>query len=212
MKIAVIGAGGRAGKLILKEALDRGHEAAAIVRDRAKAADSRAAVLEKDLFDLTRDDLRPFDAVVNAFGARAGEEHLHVKAGNILIEAITGSVKPRLVVIGGAGSLYVDEAESVRVIDTPDFPREYYEMAFNQAKNLDILRQTADLEWTFVSPSAIFALGKRTGSYRSGRNRLLLNSTGQSYVSYEDFAIAILDEIENPQHRNSRFTVVSEAE
>lgn len=211
MKIAVIGASGKAGRNIVKEALDRGHEVTAIVRDATKVEGSGASVLEKDVFSLTAADLKPFDVVVNAFGAPFGSEHLHVDAGNVLIDALTGS-ETRLIVVGGAGSLYVDPDKTTRVIDTPGFPDFVKPTASNQGKNLDILRDTKDLKWTFVSPSADFALGKRTGTYLKGTEFLLVNSKGDSYVSYEDYAIAIVDEIENPQHINERFTVASEKE
>jgi len=211
MKIAIIGAGGKAGNAILKEALDRGHDVTAIVRNPFKITDERAAVVQKDIFDLTSGDLSGHDVVVNAYAAPAGEEHLHVDAGNVLIAALKGAAQTRLIVVGGAGSLYVDEEKTTRVLDTPGFPAEYFPTASNQGKNLDILKQTDHLQWTFVSPSAMFALGRRTGSYQAGKDHLLVNSSGESYVSYEDYAVAIVDEIENPQHRNERFTVVSES-
>ncbi|MCY9590836.1 NAD(P)-dependent oxidoreductase [Paenibacillus chitinolyticus] len=211
MKIAIIGASGKAGSRILKEAQERGHEVTAIVRDAAKVSAEGAALLEKDVFDLTASDLKAFDIVVNAFGAAPGQEHLHVDAGNVLIEALQGAPETKLIVVGGAGSLFVDEAKTTRVLETPDFPAAYFATASNQGKNLEILQNTAGIKWTFVSPSAIFALGKRTGQYRTGKDNLLVNSKGQSYVSYEDYAAAVLDEIEQPKHENERFTVVSES-
>ncbi|MBV6715701.1 NAD(P)-dependent oxidoreductase [Paenibacillus chitinolyticus] len=211
MKIAIIGASGKAGSRILKEAQDRGHEVTAIVRDAAKVSAEGAALLEKDLFDLTASDLKAFDIVVNAFGAAPGQEHLHVDAGNVLIEALKGAPETKLIVVGGAGSLFVDEAKTTRVLETPDFPSAYFATASNQGKNLEILQNTKGIKWTFVSPSAIFALGKRTGQYRTGKDNLLVNSKGESYVSYEDYAAAVLDEIEQPKHENERFTVVSES-
>ncbi|WP_409345666.1 NAD(P)-dependent oxidoreductase [Paenibacillus sp. MBLB4367] len=210
MIIAIIGATGKAGSRILKEAADRGHEVTAIVRNAAKLEQPAATVLEKDVFGLTTADLSRFDVIVNAFGAAPGQEHLHVDAGNVLIEALKGAPNTRLIVVGGAGSLFVDEAKTVRVFETPDFPKEYLATAQNQGKNLDILQQTDSIKWTFISPSAYFALGKRTGAYQTGKDHLLVNAGGQSYVSYEDYAIAVVDEIENPQHINERFTVASE--
>ncbi|KAB2501256.1 NAD(P)-dependent oxidoreductase [Bacillus cereus] len=212
MKIGIIGATGKAGSRILKEALDRGHEVTAIVRNAAKITEENVKVLEKDVFSLTSNDLQAFDVVVNAFGAPTGQEHLHVDAGNVLIEAMKGAPNTKLLVVGGAGSLFVDEEKTTRAFETPGFPGEYLATAQNQGKNLEILQQTNDITWTFISPSALFALGKRTGSYTAGKDNLLVNSKGDSYVSYEDFAVAALDEIENPKHVNERFTVVSEAE
>ena len=213
MKIGIIGASGKAGSLILKEALTRGHEVTAIVRDEARVQIQGASVLEKDIFDLKAEDIKEFDVVVNAFGAAPGKEHLHVDAGKILIEAMKGAPQTKLIVVGGAGSLFVDEAKTIRVLDTPEFPKEYLATAFNQSKNLGDLQNATDIQWTFISPSAFFdPQGNRTGRYKLGKDNLLVNSKGESYVSYADFALAVLDEIENPQHINQRFTVVSEAE
>ncbi|KGE16589.1 NAD(P)-dependent oxidoreductase [Paenibacillus wynnii] len=211
MKIAVIGASGKAGSRIVQEALDRGHEVTSIVRSSSKVTNPNANVLEKDVFALTSEDLKGFDVVVNAFAAPMGEEHLHVDAGNILIEALRNLPGTRLIVVGGAGSLYVDEAKTLKVIDTPGFPDFVKPTASNQAKNLEILQGTDVLSWTFVSPSATFALGERTGSYIKGKDHLLVNSKGESYVSYEDYAVAIVDEMEKPEHIRERFTVASES-
>ncbi|MEY9869507.1 putative NADH-flavin reductase [Peribacillus sp. B2I2] len=213
MKIGIIGASGKAGSLILKEALTRGHEVTAIVRDEAKVQIQGASVLEKDLFALKAEDIKEFDVVVNAFGAAPGKEHLHVDAGKILIDAMKGAPKTKLIVVGGAGSLFVDEAKTTRVLETPEFPKEYFATAYNQSKNLEDLQNATGIQWTFISPSAFFdPQGNRTGEYKLGRDNLLVNSKGESYVSYADFALAVLDEIENPQHINQRFTVVAEAE
>ena len=212
MKIAVIGASGKAGNLIVQAAVQRGHDVTAIVRDASKVSRKDVKVLQKSIFDLTAEDLKPFDVVVNAFGAPPGEEQAHVDAGHALIEALRGT-DVRAIIVGGAGSLYTDESKTLRVLDAPGFPEEYKPTARGQARNLDELRATTDVRWTFISPAAIFdPRGKRTGSYRTGKDVLLVNSKGQSYISYADYAIAVLDEIENPQHLNERFTVVGEAE
>lgn len=208
--IAVIGATGKAGSNILKEAMERGHQVTAIVRNASKLNNPNVSVIEKDIFDLTVEDLNGFDVVVNAFGAPLGQEHLHVDAGNVLIEAMKGAPNTRLIVVGGAGSLFVDEEKTLRVMDTPGFPDFVLPTASNQGKNLEILQRTSGIQWTFISPSAMFAQGKRTGSYQIGQDHLLVNSKGESYVSYEDYAVAVVDEIENPKHLNERFTVVSE--
>ncbi|GAA0134724.1 NAD(P)-dependent oxidoreductase [Paenibacillus sp. YSY-4.3] len=212
MKIGIIGASGKAGSLVLKEALERGHEVTAIVRDASKLEDKNVAVIEKNIYDLTSEDLRIFDVVVNAFGAPLGEEQAHVDAGHALIEALKGT-NTRAIIVGGAGSLYVDEDKTLKVMETPDFPDMFKPTAKGQGRNLQELQETANITWTFISPSAMFdAEGKRTGSYQSGKDHLLVNSKGESYISYADYAIAVLDEIENPQHLNQRFTVVGEAE
>lgn len=213
MKIAIIGASGKAGSQILKEAVARGHEVTAIVRDAAKIKDSNVAVIQKEVFDLNAQDVGAFDVVVNAFGAAPGQEHLHVEAGKALIAALQGAPETRLIVVGGAGSLFVDEAQTVRLIDTPEFPDIYKPTASNQGKNLEDLKKSTGIKWTFVSPAAFFnPEGKRTGSYQTGKDNLIVNSKGESHVSYADYAIAIVDEIENPKHLNERFTLVSESE
>lgn len=213
MKIGIIGATGKAGVAIQKEAVSHGHEVTAIVRNASKIGETQTAILEKDIFDLTSSDLQGFDVVINAFGAVPGQEHLHVEAGRVLINAIKGAPETRLIVVGGAGSLYVDEAKTVRLMDTPQFPKEYLATATNQGKNLEDLQNESEIQWTFVSPAAFFNPdGKRTGSYQKGKDNLIVNAKGDSYVSYADYAIAIMDEIEKPQHIKERFTVVSEAE
>lgn len=213
MKIGIIGATGKAGSLIVKEASERGHDVTVIVRNASKLASEKVAVLEKDVFDLKAEDLQVFDVVVNAFGAPAGQEHLHVDAGRVLIEAVKGAPDTRLIVVGGAGSLFVDEAQTVRLIETPEFPKEYFPTGSNQGKNLEDLQNADGIKWTFISPAAFFnPEGKRTGIYQKGKDNLIVNTKGDSYVSYADYAIAVLDEIENPQHINERFTLVSEAE
>ncbi|WP_144512505.1 NAD(P)-dependent oxidoreductase [Bacillus sp. FJAT-22090] len=212
MKIGVIGATGKAGRLILEEAKLRGHEVTAIVREAAKVTTQDVKVLEKNIHELTSEIIKQFDVVVNAFGAPLGDEQAHVDAGHALIEALKGT-DTRAVVVGGAGSLYVDEAKTVRVIDTPDFPDIFKPTATGQGRNLKELQETTDIKWTFVSPAGHFDPdGTRTGSYKLGKDNLILNSKGDSYISYADYAIAIVDEIENPQHMNERFSVVSEME
>ena len=210
MRIGIIGATGKVGNLVLEEAIERGHDVTAIVRNASKLSNSNINVLEKEIYDITAEDLKDLDVVVNAFGAPLGEEEAHVTAGRALIEALKGT-DTRAIIVGGAGSLYVDKAQTTKLIDTPEFPEIFVPTAKGQGRNLQDLEATQGITWTFLSPSADFnAEGVRTGSYQSGKDNLLLNSNGNSYISYADFAIAILDEIENPQHKNDRFTVVGE--
>ncbi|MEC0240624.1 NAD(P)-dependent oxidoreductase [Paenibacillus dokdonensis] len=213
MKIGVIGANGKVGSLIVKEAINRGHEVTAIVRNASKIAESNLAVLEKDIFNLTASELGQFDVVVNTFKAPDGEEHLYVESGRVLIQALNNAPDTKLIVVGGAGSLFVDEGKTTRLMDTPDFPNFVYPTASNASKQLEELQATNSIKWTYISPAAFFdPEGKGTGSYKVGKDHVILNSNGQSYVSYADYAIAVLDEIENPQHINERFTLVGEAE
>jgi uncharacterized protein len=212
VKIGIIGASGKVGSLVLKEAVSRGHQVTAIVRDKSKLKDTEVPVIEKNISELTQDDLKQFEVVVNAFGAPLGEEQAHVDAGRALIEALKGT-NTKAIIVGGAGSLYVDENKTVQLIDVPEFPDIVKPTAKGQGRNLQELQATTDMTWTFISPSAEFSVdGKRTGTYQSGKDNLLVNSKGNSYISYADYAIAVVDEIENPKHINERFTVVGEAE
>ena len=212
MKIGVIGASGRAGTLILKEAIDRGHQVTAIVRDKSKMKDKNIIVIEKNILDLKQDDLKQFDVVVNAFGAPLGEEQIHVDAGHVLINTLKGT-STRLIVVGGVGELYVDDSKTTKVVDTPSIPEFAKPTSRAQTRNLQELQATPNINWTFISPALVFdAEGKRTGYYNLGKDQLLFNSNGEGYISYADYAIAVLDEIEDPQHINERFTVVSENE
>ncbi|MBR2563843.1 MAG: NAD(P)-dependent oxidoreductase [Paenibacillus sp.] len=212
MNIAIIGATGKAGKLILKEAADRGHNVTAIVRNASKLEDKSLNVLEKDVLDLTVSDIEGFDVVVNAFGAPAGKENLHVEVGQALIAILKDAPNTRLIVVGGAGSLFTDESKTLRLVDSPGFPDEYKATAMNQGQNLQDLQATSGIQWTFLSPAAFFnPEGARTGTYQSGQDVMIMNSEGNSYISYADYAIALVDEIENAKHKNERFTVVGEA-
>lgn len=211
MKIGIIGASGKAGSNIMEEAISRGHDVTAIVRNPDKITEEKASIVEKDMFDINADDLRPYEVVVNASRAPEGKEHLHAEAGRIIIKALKGAPNTRLVAIGGAGSLYVDNEKSTQLMETSDFPDDSLPIARSQSILLDELLHAGDITWTFISPPASFDPdGKRTGSYKSGEDQLLFNHTGDSYISYADFAIAVLDEIENPKHINERFTVVGQ--
>lgn len=212
VEIGIIGASGKAGNCILIETIERGHQVTAIVRDAPKILDNGIDILEKDIFELTTEDLLSFDVVVNAFGAPPGQENFHIKAGKVLIHALQSLPNTRLIVVGGAGSLFVDATKTTRLVETPNFPKEYLASALSHSENLKALEQTNGLKWTFLSPSAQIAMGKRTSSYQTGKDQLLVNSKGESYVSYQDYAQALVDEIEQPRHINERFTVVSEWE
>ena len=211
MNIGIIGATGKLGTKVLDEAQQRGHEVTAIVRNAEKLKDySDVKVIEKDIFNLTIDDIKDLDVVVNAFGAPLGDENGHVEAGRALINVLK-EVDTRAIIVGGAGSLFADDSHTTRVVDTPDFPDVVKPTAKGQGRNLQELQEAEGITWTFVSPSAEFDVeGKRTGTYKLGKDQLLFNSKGNSYISYADYAIAIVDEAENANHINERFTVVGE--
>lgn len=214
MKIGIIGATGKAGSLIMEEARSRGHEVTAIVRNSQKLTDAEnIPILEKDIFELDSNDLKQFDIVVNAFGVPPEKAEQHVEAGRSLINALKDAKDTRLLVVGGAGSLFVDEAKTTRLNETPEFPEAFKALALNQSQNLADLEQSEEIQWTFLSPAAFFdPEGKRTGKYQIGEDAFLVNRKGKSYISYEDYAIALVDEIENGWHINKRFTVVAESE
>ncbi len=209
MKIAVICANGKAGKLIVKEAVNRGLDVTAVVRGENQTAAQK--VLQKDLFDLTADDLKDFDVVIDAFGAWT-EETLPQHSTSLahLCDALSGS-ETRLLVVGGAGSLYVDKEHTAVLSDGPDFPAEYLPLAKAQGKALEELRKRTDVTWTFISPAADFrADGERTGKYILGGEELTLNAKGESVISYADYAIAMVDEAVNGSHIRQRISVVAD--
>ena len=207
MKIAVVCANGKAGKLIVKEAVGRGLDVTAIVRGENRSAAKQAIV--KDLFELTTDDLKDFDVVVDAFGAWESEVlPQHSASLKHLCDVLSGT-EVRLLVVGGAGSLYVNPEHSAQVMDGPDFPEMFKPLANSQGKALAELRQRSDVKWTFVSPACDFqADGERTGKYLLGGEELMLNERGESIISYADYAIAMVDEATCGNHIRQRISVV----
>lgn len=210
MKIAVICANGKAGKLIVKEAVSRGLDVTAVVR--GENATEAKEVLKKDLFDLTADDLKRFDVVIDAFGAWTEETlPLHSTSLKHLCD-ILSVTETRLLIVGGAGSLYVNPEHTVCVADGPDFPDAFKPLASAMAKALSELRERKDVKWTYISPAGDFqAEGERTGEYILGGEELTLNSKGESIISYADYAIAMVDEAVNGNHIQKRISVVREA-
>ena len=207
MKIAVVAANGKAGRLIVKEALDRGLDVTAIVRSANKTAAKK--IVQKDIMQLTKNDLAGFDAVVDAFGTFTPDTlSQHSTTLKHLCDILSGS-QTRLLIVGGAGSLYVDKEHKTQLFNTPDFPAEYLPLAKAQGKALDELRKRDDVQWTFISPAADFqAEGERTGEYILAGEEFTLNSKNESIISYADYAIAMVDEIEKGKHIKQRVSVV----
>ena len=207
MKIAVVAANGKAGQLIVEEAVKRGHDVTAIVRSENKTQAQH--LLKKDLFDLTKEDLAGYDVVATAFGAWTPETlPLHSKSIEHFNDLLAGT-NTRFLVVGGAGSLYVDKEKKVRLVDTAEFPAEYKPLASAQADELDLLRTKKDLNWTFVSPAAEFIPdGARTGEYILAGDFFTVNEAGESKISYADYAIAFVDEIESGKHIQERISVL----
>ncbi|MBR4422714.1 MAG: NAD(P)H-binding protein [Mailhella sp.] len=208
MKIAVVAANGRAARKIVKEALDRGFE----VRAFGRGAENRTAAsdyVRKDIMDLTREDLAGFDAVVDGFGAwKEDELAMHVATSQHLCDILSGTAA-RLLIVGGAGSLYVDPEHTAQVKDGAGFPAMFLPLANAQGEELEQLRKRSDVKWTFVSPAGDFqADGERSGKYILAGEELTLNSRGESVISYADYAIAMVDEIEKGDHIQQRISVV----
>lgn len=196
MKIAVIGATGNVGQRIIAEAERRGHETVAISRSGNKVGNGRA--VQADLTDKAgiASAIEGADAVV-----------LSVKFMELDVDALLDALKDakRVLIVGGAASLYV--APGLQLIDTEGFPDFIKPEAEPARQALARLEQGVDLDWTFLSPSVFFEPGERTGVFRLGKDELLTAESGKSHISYEDFAVALLDEIERPRHRRERFTV-----
>ena len=226
MHIVLFGANGNIGQRIAREALARGHRVTAVVRDPARGAPAltpdgaapagaaSVAVVPGEVTDPAQGAaaVRGADAVVSAVGntrAPAGPTPvaLFAEAARALLAGTRAAGTPRLLVVGGAGSLEV--APGRQVVDTPDFPAAYRGDALGQRDALAVYRSEAarDVDWTYVSPAAVIGPGERTGRYRTGGDQLLVNAEGESRISYEDYAVAVLDELERPQFVRRRMTV-----
>ena len=209
MKVAIIGANGKSGSNLVQEALKQGHDVTAIVRNKEYKNDD-VKVVYKDVFELSKADLAGFDAVISAFAAWTPETFgLHKKVAKYLADALSGT-KTRLLVIGGAGTLYVDDKQTM-VMDTPSFPAGYMGVAKATAESFFELKGRTDVLWTYVSPAGDYdANGARTGKYVLGGDNLILNSKNESYISYADLALAVIDELKNGAFVQKRFTAVGE--
>jgi len=200
VKIVLIGASGNVGSRIAAELSTRGHKITAIARDTSKI--SALPGLTPIAADFTKTEA--LAAILTGHAAVISSVPFTGTDPDQLIAAVKASAVPRYVVSGGAGSLYV--APGMTLVDSPKFPKEYATEARASGVFLDRLRAQKDLDWTFLSPPAVLAAGERTGTFRVGKDDLLVNEKGSS-ISYEDFAIALADEIETPKHSRQRFTV-----
>jgi putative NADH-flavin reductase len=203
MKIAIAGASGRAGSRITAELARRGHQVTAIARNPDKIERLAGVTAVKgDVLDLDQAGLA---RLWSGHDAAVSSVHFTASDPDRLIGAARDSKVGRYLVVGGAGSLEV--APGVRLVTTPGFPAQYKAEAEKGAAFLDLLRLQKDLNWTFLSPSALFIEGERTGKFRLGTDQLLTDTSGKSSISFEDFAVALADEIERPAHPRARFTV-----
>jgi putative NADH-flavin reductase len=208
MKIGVIAASGKAGSLIVDEALNRGNEVVGIVRNASKVSQD-IKVIEKDIFDLRKSDLEEFDVLINAFGSKGSDPIVYQTSTRHLIDLLENT-SIRLIVVGGAGSLYTDESRTMQVYQTPEFPAVVYPTSSNLAKALDLLKNSK-LNWTFFAPAITFDYkGSRSGAYLLGTDYVILNNHGESYISYLDYVNALLDEVDNKKYHKQVMTAVSE--
>lgn len=207
MKVAVVCANGKAGQMITKEAVQRGLDVTAVVRGENRSAAPQS--ISRDVLDITAEDLKGFDVVVDAFGAWTEDTlPLHSSSLKTLCDALSGT-ETRLLVVGGAGSLYVNPEHTACVADGPDFPDMFKPLAAAMAKALSELRQRNDVKWTYISPAGDFqAEGERSGEYILGGEELTLNEKGESVISYADYAVAMVDEIVKGGHIQERISVV----
>ena len=212
MKLALIGATGFVGKAVLAEALTRGYNVTAIARNpqTIEVNSDKLTTVAVDIFDTDKlaAALEGHDAVVSSFNAGWGNPNLYndfLTGSELIQQAVKQSGVKRLLVIGGAGSLYA--APGLQLVDTPQFPAEWKAGATAARDYLDVLKKEEDLDWTFLSPAINLHPGERTGKFRLGTDEPVFDEAGHADISVEDMAVAILDELENNQFVKRRFTL-----
>lgn len=209
MKVAVVCANGKAGKKIVQEAVGRGLDVTAVVRGENHSAAAR--VIQKDLFELTAADLAGFDVVIDAFGAWTPDTLPQHSTSLRHLCSLVGGRETRLLVVGGAGSLYVNPEHTAQLKDGAEFPDSFKPLAASMGEALEELRGREDVRWTYISPAADFqADGARTGRYILGGEELTLNAKEESAISYADYAVAMVDEAVSGKHVRERISVVAE--
>ena len=214
MKVALIGASGFVGNAILKELLQRGHQVTAIVRNPEKITPlENVTVVSANVLNETEvsNALVGHDAVISAYNAGWTNPNLYnefLKGSQAIQEAVRQSGEKRLIVVGGAGSLYISPEQ--QIVDTEGFPEEWKPGALAARDYLNIIKNETALEWTFLSPAVEMHQGTsgiRKGTYRTGLENPVFGADNRSIISVEDTAVAIVDELENPKHIRQRFTV-----
>jgi uncharacterized protein len=207
MKVVIFGASGMIGSRILNELLNRGHHVTAVVRDTSRVEHRSGLVVEKgNVLDPGSVAVLSSgsQAAISAYGPGSEDTAKLLKATGCLITGLAKVQVPRFIMVGGAGSLEV--APGVQLIDAPNFPPAYKSIALAHRDALEILKKS-ELTWTSVSPAAFIEPGARTGHFRLGTDQLLTDKNGESRISAEDFAVAVVNELENPRHPHQRFTV-----
>jgi len=207
MKVALYGSTGKAGSRILKELVSRGHRVTAIARNPAKLEGVAGVTTRKDdLSDVNRtaEAIRGVDAVISAYAPPQDNTDEIVEVTQRQVEAVRRAGNPRLLVVGGAGGLKV--APGVTLLDSGYLPDAYKPIATSHVRALNVLK-TSDIDWTYLAPAAYFEPGERTGKFRLGTDELIANEKQESRVSMEDYAIALVNELEKPEHRKQRFSI-----
>jgi uncharacterized protein len=207
LKVALYGSTGKAGSRILKELVSRGHLVTAIARNPAKLEGVAGITTKKDdLSDVNRtaEAIRGVDAVISAYGPPQDDTDEIVEVTQRQVEAVKRAGNPRLLVVGGAGGLNV--APGVTLLDSGYLPDAYKPIATSHVRALNVLK-TSDIEWTYLAPAAYFEPGERTGKFRLGKDELIANEKQESRISMEDYAIALVNELEKPEHSKQRFSV-----
>lgn len=207
MNILVIGANGKAGHRIVEKALKAGHQVTGVVR--REGAIEGIPTIVKDALQLTKQELTQFDVVINATSAFTPDTyHLPADLTLLLVKALANT-NTRLIAIGGAGSLYVDEDHTVQLNDTPEFPPEFLVRSKTHGKSDDIFRKFSNVDWTMFTPPPILdAEGPESNDYVLGNENVILNKEGKPYISYATFAQILVDEINNHKFGRQRFTAV----
>jgi len=212
MKVALVGANGKIGSRILEEALSRGHEVTGIARNPESSAVKNPNLTWVKGDALNTEELagilKGHDAVISAFGidwSKPETFHLFSDVAQSVISAAKKAGVKRLINVGGAGSLEV--APGVQLVDTPNFPAEWKLGALAQRDSLEIFRKENNLDWTFFSPAIIIEPGAKTGKARLGKDNPVFDADGNSHITYDDYASALIDELEKPQFIKARFTI-----
>ena len=207
MKVVLYGATGKAGSVILKELVDRGHTVVAVARTPEKVQKFKnVTAVQDDLSDTAKTAIvvKTREAVISAYGPPPDDTSQIIGVMDRLVKAIEEAGGPRLIVVGGAGSLFV--APGVTVRESGHVPKEWIPIADAHIEVLKNLKQSS-IDWTYFSPAGFFEHGQRTGKFRLGKDDLIVDGQGNSRISFQDYAIALVDELENPQHRRDRFTI-----
>lgn len=205
MKIAIIGANGRVGQLIINEALEKHLDVVAVVRNENKTVSKE--VIIKDLFDLNKEDIKDVDVLVNCFGTKDESKFDDFKNSIVHLSNLIENTDKRLIVVGGAGSLYLDETFSKQLFQNDDFPDFVRPTAEAAAKALAYLRDRNNVLWTYISPTITFDhKGNKLGTYKVAGEVLTFNDKGESYISYADYALALVDEIVNAKYIQKRIS------